>query len=81
MAIYGRFGGEHEIVRPAVLEDVQKLDHRKPDKEDRENLKNNCYVVVRDKESGKERLYAKAFLRADGGWPEIAGELEKVGAL
>lgn len=65
------------IERHALLEDVKKLDGHKPDKQDRENLANKCYIVVEDE--GKERLYALAFLRADDGAREISAEIEKLG--
>jgi hypothetical protein len=73
--IYGRFGGTVTIIRTAVLADVQKLDGRKPDKQDREALENGSYVVVRD-EDGKERLYHQAYLHADGGCREISEAIE-----
>jgi hypothetical protein len=68
--IYGRFGNRVTIVRRAVLADVKNLDNRKPDKQDRDALKNSSYVVVRD-DDGREKLYHLAFLRADGGSREI----------
>jgi hypothetical protein len=69
MAIYGRTGNAVTVVRRAVLEDVKRLDGRKPDKQDREALANDCYIIV--KSFGKERLYHIAYLRADGGAKEI----------
>lgn len=68
--IYGRFGEVVTIKRVGSLEDVQKLEGRKPDKQDREFVASMSYVVVDD--DGKERLYHRAFLRADGGSSEIA---------
>ena len=75
MAIYGRFGVEIIIKRRAVLGDVQKLDNRKPDKQDREAIKAGSYWVVdfvgtKDRD-GRDRLYHLAYLRADGGIAEI----------
>lgn len=75
MAIYGRFGVEVKILRRAVLEDVQKCDRRKPDKQDREALNAGSYWIVdfvgTKERDGKERLYHLAYLRADGGFSEI----------
>lgn len=68
--IYGRFGDTMTIVRRAVLADVQALDKRKPDADDRRALKSGSYVVVQD-DRGTLRLYHLAFLRADDGAPEI----------
>lgn len=70
MTIYERFGEPCTIVRVGTLDDVHKLDGRKPDKTDREAVKCGSYVVVRF-EGGAERLYHQAFLRADGGAREI----------
>ena len=77
--IYGRFGDEVKILRTAVLADVERLDGRKPDKHDRDAIKGGCYVVVKSanhREDQKERLYAQAFLRADGGSREIGEAIE-----
>ena len=75
MAIYGRFGDAVKILRMGTLVDVKVLDKRKPDKRDRAAVANGSYVVVRfgDGEPGAagEQLYSLAFLRADGGLPEI----------
>lgn len=76
--IYGRFGDKVTIVRPAVLEDVERLECRKPDQQDRDALEMGCYVVVRSEDDGQERLYNQAFLRADGGSREIAEAIEGV---
>lgn len=73
--IYGRGGDLITIVRVGTLQDVQKLDGRKPDKTDREAVKNGSYVVVRF-EGGEERLYHQAFIRADGGSLEITRAIE-----
>lgn len=69
--IYGRFGQEVEVVRVAILVDVKRLDHRKPDKADRDAIRNGFYVVIRLLEDKKEQLYHKGLLRADGGLREI----------
>lgn len=69
--IYGRFGVELTIERLAVLSDVKELDKRKPDKQDKEALANDAYVVVRFNDNGSLRLYHVAYLRADGGIKEI----------
>lgn len=79
MAIYARFGDEVTVVRYGTVDDVVKLDGRKPDKQDREAVANRSYVVVRFVD-GKERLYHQAFLRADGGSLEITGALKGRGA-
>lgn len=72
--IYGH-SGRVTIQRLAVLDDVKTLEGRKPDKIDREALRNNSYVVVSD-EDGKLRLYHQAYLRADGGSREISAVIE-----
>ena len=74
--IYGRVGQVVTVKRAAVLEDVEKLDGRKPDDQDREALKAGSYVVVEDE--GTERLYHIAYLRADGGAKEIMDAVEEV---
>jgi len=74
--IYGRFGNPVTIKRRGTLDDVRKLDGRKPDKQDREALALGSYVVVEC--DGKERLYHLAFLRADGGIREIDAAMEAV---
>lgn len=78
--IYGRFGDPVEIVRRAVLADVRELDHRKPDKQDRDALAAGSYVVIRDLDSGALRLYHLAFLRADDGAREITAVIEVLDA-
>jgi hypothetical protein len=75
--IYGRFGDVVTIVRVGTLEDVSKLDGRKPDKQDRENVKNGGYVVVRF-DDGSEQLCHQAFLRADEGQREISRAIESL---
>lgn len=74
MAIYGRTGQAVTILRVGTLEDVKKLDGRKPDKQDKHNVKYGGYVVALD--DGKERLYHQAFLRADNGAVEIGRAIE-----
>ena len=76
MTIYGRTGDVVTVIRRGKLDDVQKLEGRKPDKKDREAVKNDGFVVVRH-EDGKEALYHLAFLRADGGSLEISEALAK----
>jgi hypothetical protein len=78
--IYGRFGNEVRVQRYAVLADVQRIDGRKPDKQDREAIKTGSYVIVTDADSGKERLYHQAFLRADRGSIEIKEALDSTPA-
>lgn len=82
MAIYGRFGVELQIKRRAVLADVQKLDRRKPDKQDRECLEAGVYYVVDFVDAkgpdSHDRLYHIGFMRADGGLSEIEAACEAV---
>ncbi len=78
--IYDRFGDTVTLVRAGTVEDVTALDKRKPDKQDRENVKNGGYVVVKQ-DDGQERLYHTAFLRADDGFKEIAGEIRRLGIM
>ena len=75
--IYGRTGDVVTIVRRGILADVEKLDGRKPDKQDRAAIRSRSYVVVR-RTDGKEQLYHHAFLRADGGSLEIADALVQI---
>lgn len=75
MAIYGRCLNKLTITRHAVLADVQRLTKRRPDKQDREAIKNGSYVVVKEAD-GKEDLYHLAFLRADNGLVEISETIE-----
>jgi hypothetical protein len=74
--IYGRFGDTVTVERYATIADVKRLDGRKPDKQDRQMIENNAYVIVTSVDDGKERLYAIAFLRADGGLSEIMQALD-----
>lgn len=86
MAVYGRVGQRVVIQRLATLADVQKLDNRKPDKRDRERIKQHCLVVVTDTmlqaETGGDalRLYDIAFLRADDGAREIGAIVDACAA-
>lgn len=79
MTIYGRFGDVVTIKRRAVLADVQALDGRKPDAQDRAALEAGSYVVV-VQDDGTDRLYHQAFLRATDGFREIAAALEALDA-
>jgi hypothetical protein len=82
--IYGRFHSEEfpnilTIERMGVIEDVKRLDGRKPDKVDREAVKLGSYVVVKEcdgRNAGKERLYHIGYLKADNGWTEISAAIE-----
>lgn len=74
--IYGRFGNQVVIQRLAVLGDVKRLEGRKPDKQDREALENDSYVIVTEVDTGTERLYHQAFLRADSGSVEIGAVID-----
>lgn len=75
--IYGRWQNVVTIKRHALLEDVRKLENRKPDKGDRECLSIGAYIVVESE--GREQLCALAFLRADRGSLEITQAIEKLG--
>ncbi len=77
MAIYGRFGDKVKIVRIGTLEDVKKLDGRKPDKQDREAVKTGSYVVV-EQDDGRKRLYHLAYIRADNGAREVSDVIRTV---
>jgi hypothetical protein len=76
MAIYGRFGGKVTIVRRATLDDVTKFEKRKPDQQDRDAILIGSYVIAKEVDTGKERLYSQAFLRADRGSVEIGEEID-----
>lgn len=71
MTIYGRSGEPVTIVRLGTLDDIKKLDGRKPDKTDRDAIANGSYLVVRFAD-GEEQVYHQAYLRADGAAQEIA---------
>lgn len=73
--VYGRFGNRVTILRLAKIEDVAKLEGRKPDKRDREAIANDSYVIVTDEDSQRQ-IYHQAFLRADGGAREISAIIE-----
>lgn len=68
--IYERFGNVVEIVAVGTLDDVRKLEGRKPDALDRAAVKSGSYVVVESSE-GRRWLYHLAHLRADDGLREI----------
>lgn len=72
--IYGRFGDEVKIKRVAVLADVQRLEGRKPDAQDRKAIADNAYVVAET--AGAERLYHLSYLRADDGINEIFSAID-----
>lgn len=78
--IYGRFGQPVKIVRMGTLEDVKKLDRRRPDQHDRKNVAAGGYVVCIDLDTPDdgEKLYHLAFLRADGALPEIMDAVRAV---
>jgi hypothetical protein len=84
MAIHGRFWADDypnllTIERMAVLDDVKRLDKRKPNKVDREAIKLGSYVVCRAHDGTRaeqEELYHIGYLKADGGWPEIHDAIE-----
>lgn len=71
MSIYNRFGEEVTIVRMGALKDVERLDGRKPDKDDRTAVKNGSYVVVKTSD-GKLQLMHQAYMRATEGSLEIS---------
>lgn len=73
--IYGRFGDPLTIVRRAKLDDVERLDGRKPDAVDVEAVKHGNYVVATYHDDGRESLQTLAFLKADDGWKEIEAAL------
>lgn len=77
--IYGRFGNPLKVLRMGTLDDVQKLDGRKPDKQDRAAIESGSYVVCSE-EDGTERLYHQAFIRADGGAREIGAAIDALEA-
>lgn len=77
--IYGRWGGEVEIVREGTLDDVRTLDRRRPDKQDRSAIAHGSYVVIRHADDGREALAHLAYLRASGGLAEIQNAMAAVG--
>lgn len=77
--IYGRWGGQVEPLRYGNIEDVKRLDNRKPDQIDRQNVENRCYVVCREVDTGRETLQGLAYMRADGGLTEILDALREKG--
>lgn len=75
--IYGRMGGEVEVLRYATEDDVRRLDPPL-DKEARTNLANRSWVVIKflnGKIDGVERITHLGYLRADGGISEILDAL------
>lgn len=74
--IYTRFGSVVNLTRLAVLEDVKKLDLRKPDKFDRDSIDMGAYYVGTIEGLPDERLFSHAFLKADGGSLEISKFVE-----
>lgn len=80
MAIYGRWGSTVTILRMGTLDDVKVLDRRKPDKQDKDAVKNGSYVVVRH-EDGEEQLHHLAFMRADDGIKEIMDAVRALEAV
>lgn len=80
--IYGRMGGVVKLLRRAVPNDA-KLEHRKPDSQDRERCKIGYLMVGRfineDGTESEDRLFDLAYLRADGGIQEINEEARKAG--
>jgi hypothetical protein len=72
--IYGRCGQPVTIKRIGTLDDVKRLENRRPDKQDRLAVESGSYVVVED--DGTERLYHQAFLRADEGAREIGAAVD-----
>jgi hypothetical protein len=84
--IYGSFHSEDFpnvviVKRVGTLEDVKRLDKRRPDKTDKEAVELGSYVVVEEQDgrnAGQERLYHIAYLRADNGWAEISDAIEGV---
>lgn len=76
MTIYGRFGHTLTITRYATLEDIGRLEKRKPDKQDREAVKNGSYVLVCYADDGQEDIVHQAYMRADDGCREIFAALE-----
>ncbi len=84
MTIYGRFHSKEfpnvvTVERMGTLEDVKKLDKRKPDKIDKKAVELGSYVVVKERDgrnAGNERLYHVGYLKADGGWAEISDAIE-----
>ena len=73
--IYGRFGGRVEVIRTATIEDVNLLDKRKPDQQDRDAIALGSYLLTRSLAPTPAtfcRLHRLAYMRADGGSKEIA---------
>lgn len=79
MTIYSRFGSEVTLERLAILEDIERLDGRKPDAHDRRRIQDECYIVVRRVADGRRILADVAYLRADGGLSEIESAILRHG--
>ena len=79
MSIYNRFGEEVTIVRMGTLKDVESLDGRKADSDDRIAVKNGSYVVVKTSD-GKLQLMHQAYMRATEGSVEISKALRALGS-
>lgn len=78
--IYGRFHSKDypnklQILRLAVLDDVKRIEGRRPDKTDKECVRLGSYVVVKDLDGQREDLYHVRYLKADGGWDEIVAAI------
>lgn len=76
--IYDRFGCPVIIKRRAVLDDVQRLEGRRPDRTDRTMVATGSYFVVAD-DDGVESLVHRTYLRADGGAHEVDGAIAALG--
>lgn len=80
MTIYGRFNDVVTLKRFAVLEDVERLEGRKPDAIDLEAIEHGFYVVV-EQDDGTEGLYHQAYLRAANGIVELQQALARLTLL
>jgi len=84
VTIYGRFHSEEfpnvlTVERVATLDDVKKLEGRRPDATDRKAVQLGSYVVMKAQDgsrAGKEELYHIAYLKADDGWKEISAAID-----
>lgn len=76
--IYGRFGHALTIERKATIDDIEPLTGHRPDKQDRDALRLGSYWVGKYTADGKEDLHHLAFLKADGGLPEISNRLREI---
>lgn len=73
--IYSRFGCEIEIVRYASVGDIESLEKRKVDENDRRNIRIGGVVVARYIEDGKLAAHHLSYMHADGGSLEIDAAL------